>query len=190
MLAGVLMPIRPVVPLDEGRVDRAAHRRTSQIRLQQGAGPEDHAPHYLHDPPLLAPLPYGRVAQALRQGLHGLGRAARPRTPRLRSLDAIDLSDGRLVRGMLVAGDQEIGPPPGPVVDLLHDLLAGRAVPLAGHQAQQESTLGIDRGVVPIVTPPPIPRVERIAPPLLLVDEAPLLIELDFPGLGGKTPRA
>ncbi len=76
-LPGVLMPVGPIVPLHERRVDRRTDRRTIQERVQQHQCPEDQGPHHLDDPPLLPPLPHGRVAQILRQDLHGLGRAGR-----------------------------------------------------------------------------------------------------------------
>ena len=97
--------------------------------------------------------------------------------------------DRRLVGGVLVAGDQEVGPPRRPVVDLLDQFLAGRAVPFAGHQGQEQPALRIDGGVVPVVASEPIQGVERIARRLLLEDEPPLLIDLDLTRLGGKKPR-
>lgn len=112
LLAAVLMPIRPVVPLDEGCVDRRAHRRASQERVQQRQRTEDQRPHHLDDTPLLPPLPHGRVAQVRRQDLSRLGRPPRPRASRLRLVDAVDLLDGCLIGGVLVAGDQQVGPPP------------------------------------------------------------------------------
>src|SRR5512142_552060 len=69
---------------------------------------------------------------------------------------------------MLVAGDQQVRPPRCPVVDLLDQVLEGVTIPLARHEGQQQSALGIDGGVVPVVTTPPVQRVERIARLLLL----------------------
>src|SRR5512135_3102669 len=94
-----------------------------------------------------------------------------------------------LVRGgRLVAGDQQVRPPRCPVVDLLDQVLAGVTIPRARHEGQQQSALGIDGGVVPVVTTQPVQRVERIARLLLLSDEGPFLIELDLPGRGGNRP--
>jgi hypothetical protein len=89
---------------------------------------------------------------------------------------------------MLVAGDQQIGTPPGPVVDLADQPRAGLAIPLTWLQGQEQTALGIDRGVVPVVTAQPIQGVERIARRFLLEDEPPLLIDLDLTRPGGKEP--
>src|SRR5512142_2211196 len=118
----------------------------------------------------------------------GLRWPPRSRPLRPRSLDAVDLFDGRLIGGMLVAGDQQVRPPRCPVVDLLDQVLAGVTIPLARHEGQQQSALGIDGGVIPVVTTQRVERVERIARLLLLRDEGPFLIELDLPGRGGKRP--
>ena len=188
MLPGVLVPVRPVVPLDEGGVDRRAHRRASEKGVEPGQRPEYQCPHHLDHAALLTHLANRGVADVGGEDPLGLGRSPRPGTLRLGLLDAVDLPDRRLLRGMLVAGDQHIRPPRRPVVDLLDHLLASRACPLARHQAEQEPALGIDRGVVPVVTPQPVQRVEGIARLLLLRDGGPLLVDLDLAGPGGKRP--
>lgn len=183
------MPIRPVLPLDEGGVDRRAHRRSTPQRWQQREGPEDQRPHHLNNPTLLPPLAHSRGAQIGREDLLGLGRSARSGTLRLRWFDAVDLPDRRLLRGMLSAGAEPICPPCRPVVNLLDQLLAGVAIALARHQGQQQPALGSHRRVVPVVASEPIPRVERIACRFLLPDEPPLLINWDRAGPGGKERR-
>ena len=188
MLPGVLVPIRPVVPLDERRVDGGAGPRSLQVGPQQEHRAEDQRPHHLHHTPLRARLADRGVAEVGREDPLGLRWPPRSRPLRPRSLDAVDLFDGRLIGGMLVAGDQQVRPPRCPVVDLLDQVLAGVTIPLARHESQQQSALGIDGGVVPVVTTQPVQRVERIARLLLLRDEGPFLIELDLPGRGGKRP--
>jgi hypothetical protein len=188
-LPRVLMPIRPVVPLHERRVDGRARRRSLQSSNQQAEHAEDQGPHHLHDVAFLAPLPHGRIALLGRDDLHGLGRSARPRTLRPGLLHAVDLGDRRLVWGVLVAGDQQVGPPSGPIPDLTDQALAGLAVALARHQGQEQSALGVDGGMIPIIATEPIERVEGIARSLLLGDEVPLLVDLDFTGSGGEGPR-
>ena len=155
-------------------------------RAQQDQRAEDHRPHHLDDPAPLAPLPHRRVAQLRRDDPLGLGWPARPGAPRPGLLHAVDVADRRLIRGVLVGGDQQIGPAPGPVVDLADQPLAGRAVALAGHQGQEQPALGIDGGMVPVVAAEPIQGVQRVARRLLLGDEAPLLVDLDLTGRGGK----
>jgi hypothetical protein len=149
--AGVLMPIGPVGSRDERRGARRARRRTPQERVQPAKRAEDQRPHHLDHSPLLAPLPHRRVAQVGGNDLHGLGWPARPRTLRPGRLDAVDRVARRLLRGVLVAGDQQIESPPGPVADRADQPLAGLAMTLARHQGQESSALGINRGGVPVV---------------------------------------
>ena len=93
----------------------------------------------------------------------GVGGRPGPRAPGPGRLDAVDLADRRLIRGMLVAGQQHVGPPTGPIVDLADQPLAGLAVTLARHQGQEQPALGIDGGVVPVVAPEPVQGVGRVA---------------------------
>jgi hypothetical protein len=75
-------------------------------------------------------------------------------------------------------------------VGLADDLLGvlGRAG--AGDDGQDQAMLGIVGDEVPPVSLVVIGRVVGVAVLLLLGDERPLLIELNFAGLGGKRPRA
>jgi hypothetical protein len=101
-------------------------------------------------------------------------------------LDAVDFANRRLIRGVLVAGQQHIDPSSGPVVDLADQPLAGRAVAFARHQGQEQAALGIDGRVVPVVAAKPVERVSRIAGGFLLGDVSPLLVDLDLTGPGGE----
>ena len=57
-----------------------------------------------------------------------------------------------------------------------------------GDHPQDELVLGVERNMIPIVAAMIVIGVRRVAVLLLLVDEGPFLIELDFAGIGGKRP--
>ena len=122
--------------------------------------------------------------------MHRLGCAARPGMLRAGRRDAVELVDRRLIRGMLIAAQQYVGPASGPIVDLADQPLAGLAVTLAGHQGQEQPALGIGGGMVPIVAPEPIQRIVRVAVGFLGGNVAPLLIDLDLTSPRGNSTDA
>jgi len=87
---------------------------------------------------------------------------------------------------MLVCGDQEVRPAACKYLHVLEHLIAALGCPLARHKAQQETALGVDGGMVPVVAAEAVQRVGWVTVGLLLADEAPLLVKLDLPGLRGK----
>ena len=165
-----------------------AGQRPLQVRSQQEHRAEDQRPRHLDHTPRLPLLAHRGVAQIRGKHAFGLGWAARPRALRLRLLDTVDRLDRGGVRRMGVTGDQQVGSPRSAAVDLLDQFEAICGVSLAGHQRQQQATLGIDGRMVPVVTAQAVHGIVRITRLFLLEDEGPLLINLDFAGLRGKKP--
>ncbi len=93
---------------------------------------------------------------------------------------------------MLVARDEDVRSAACAILHVLEQFLAVLGRPLAGHEAQEEATLRLEGGMVPVVSANPVERVVGVAVRLLLPDEAPLLIELTSflcnLSLGHRTP--
>lgn len=175
--------------IHERRVGRRAHPRSLQLRLRQEHRAEDPRPHHLHHVTLFPSLAPRGVAQRRRRIRLGSGGRPRPRTRQLGLLDARDCLDRGGVGRMIGAGDQQVAPPRRAVVDLRDQLEAGSGIPLAEHRRQQQSDLGIDGPVIPVVTAQAVPGVVRVARLSLLGDEALLLVDSDVAGPRRKGPH-
>src|SRR4051794_9087147 len=106
------VPVRAVVTLHERRVDRPAHPRTGQRRLQPRGGAEDQPRRHLDHPTLLPRLVHRGIMQP--RGGH-LVRAPRPAPlagPRRHHLVTERLQDRPLIGRVLVGLDQHRGPAP------------------------------------------------------------------------------
>ena len=91
---------------------------------------------------------------------------------------------------MLVRCDQDVRPAPGAHLGILNLLVAVLGGSLAGHQAQEETALGVDCRVVPVVTAEAVKGIVGVRVGFLFPDEAPPFIELDLLGGRGKKPPA
>ena len=188
-LPGVAVPIRPVLALDERRVDRPADPREGQGRRHRGPRPEDHPRADLHDPALLPPLGHHRVIQARRRDHVRGDRAARPAGAGRGDRLAVGVQDRRLIGRVIVAGHQPHQPTPGPAAELPHQRLGVPDRPGTRHDADDQATLGVEGDVVPVVPLVGVGGIGAVAVGLLLGDEGPLLIELDLGRQGGRPPR-
>ena len=136
VLAAILPPVGPVVALDERGVDGLADPGTGQQQGQQTQRAEHHGPRDRDHAPVCPLLTHRGVAQVRRQHPLGLGWPARPWTFWLGHVYPIHLGNGRGIRSMGVAGDQQVGPSAGALVDFLDQLLAVGAIAFARHQAE------------------------------------------------------
>jgi hypothetical protein len=189
-LPRVVMPVGQVLPFDERRIDRPARRRPLQRPDHRLPGPHQHGGHDRHHAALPAFLVHRRVLHLRRELTLGNHRGTTGRAGRLGLLgNAIDVIDRRLVGRVFVAGEQDVLASLGAIIDLLEDLLRVLDRARARDDGQDQAMLGIVGDMVPPVPLVVIGRVGRVAILLLLVDEGPLLIELDLAGLRGKKPR-
>ena len=188
-LPGVAVPVRPVPALHERRVDRRAHARRPQRRQHRRHRAEDHPRGDLDHPALRARLLRHGIGQALRRDLvRGFGAPAFAGPGRGDRLP-VGVQDRPLVGRIPVGRDQVHQPASGATLDILDHRRDVLGRPLAGHGAQDQPALGVDRDVVPGVPLPVVGGVGWVAVRFLLGDEGPLLIELDLTGVRGKKPR-
>ena len=186
-LPGVAVPIRPVLTLHERRVDRPAHPRHPRGRDRRSHRPEDHSRGDRHHPTLLSCLLHHGISQALGRDLVRGPGASSLAGPGRRDRLPVRLKQRVLVGQIAVGGDQVHQTAPGASLELVdhrHDILDR---PLAGHDADHQPALGIDRDVVPGVSLAVIGRLGLVAILLLLGHERPLLIELGLAREGGKS---
>ena len=74
-------------------------------------------------------------------------------------------------------------------MDFLHDRLGVFERAGAGNDGQDQAVFGVVSDMVPPVTLVVVGGIGGVAVVLLLGDERPLFVELNFAGLGGKGPR-
>ena len=188
-LAAVAVVIRAVVPLHVHRVHPLTYRRGGQRRRDGKHRPEDDAGFDLDHAVVLARLVNHRILQALRGLLVRLGvpadLAPAPGSDRL----AVGLQDGRLVARVLIRGHQIHQPAAGPFFEIVYQELGVPLGTFARDHTDNQAMFGVEGHMVPVVAAQVICRLVRVAALLLLGDEGPLLVELDFTGLGGKKPR-
>ena len=181
------MPIRPVLPLHQRRVDRPARLRHAQGRDHRRHRAEDHSRGNRNHAALLSRLLHHGIGQALPRDLvRSLGTTSFT-GPGRRDRLPVGIKDRVFVDQIAVRGDEVHQPTPGAsleVVDHRNNVL-GR--PFASHDADHQPTLDINRDMVPGVPLTVVGRVGLIAILLLLGDERPLLIKLRLASEGGKS---
>ncbi len=119
------------------------------------------------------------------------GALGRPGLPVLQRRDRLPVGIKERIRtGRVAVGRDRIHQPTTRAdLDVFDHGLKVLGRPLARHDAENQSALGIDRNVVPGISLAVVVGVERVAFFLLLGDEGPLRVELDFTGVRGKKPR-
>src|SRR5215472_962621 len=188
-LATIPIAVAAIVALDKDRVHDLADQRHRQSRYHSGHGPEHHAGRHLHHTPVLPLLVNRRILQALGEYLPCLLRTTGPARTRLLLLLRVGLEDRRLVRRVLVGGQQIHEPAAGAPLEILNQLLHLVLGALARDHAQHQAVLGVESDMVPVVPLADVLRPVGLTMLLFLADEGPLLIKLGFPRLRGKKPR-
>src|SRR5262245_17471794 len=187
-LASITVTIRPVLPLDEGGVDRLAHDRLRQRRQHPDNRAEDHAQGHFHTPPLLSGLVHGRILQPWRSHLVRGLRTSGLTCTRRHSLRAISVEDGRGISAVFITGDEMPQSAAGASLKVVHHLLdvLGRA--LNRHHPDHQAVFRIHGHMIPLIPLLSVPRIRRIAVLFFRAHEGPLLVELHLARLRGKTP--
>src|SRR5712692_2052944 len=187
-LAGIAVPIRPVVPFNKGCVDGLADHRVRQRRHYPQYGTEDHAEVHLHNPPLLPRLVYRGVLQLRRRhfvGGLGTARFARVRRHHRR---AIGVENRGFVGGVCGSREEIQRPATRAGLEVLDHLLDVLRAPLAGHDTDDQPVRGIQRDMIPIVALLGVGGLLGITRLFFLAHEGPLFVALYRARLRGK-PR-
>jgi hypothetical protein len=188
-LSRIATAIGRVVALDERGVHAVAHRGLAQYLLQPLRRAEDQPLFNGNHVIVLAVLVHRRVGHVVSHPALGENsRPARLTFPWGGHRFAERLLDCRRVRRVLVAGHQLRRLATELLTHLVHDCIAVLPRSRPGNHRQDELVLGVEGDMVPIVAAVVVIGVRGIAVLLLLSDEGPFLVELDFACIGGKKP--
>jgi hypothetical protein len=188
-LPRVATAIGAVLALDERGVHTMACHRLAEYFLQPFRRAEDLSLFYGHDAIVLAVLVHRRVNYVVSDLALGENpRPARLSSPRGSHRLTEGLLDRRGVGRVLVAGHQFRRITAELLTDLADDCIGVFPRSRPGDHSQDELVLGVERNMIPVVAEVIVIGVRGVAVLLLLVDERPFLIELDFAGIGGKRP--
>jgi hypothetical protein len=185
--SGIVATICRVQSLQERDVDRQACLRLSQSRSHRRHRPEYHSSHVLNHPSLLAPLLHRGVVCPRRRYLIRDHPAIRSTCSLGCGLRLVGLEQRRLVRRLVVDGQQVEHPTLGPGLSHTNRLLDALGVTRPRHHGKPWTARRVGPHVIPPVPPVGVGQVAAGGVPLLLEDERLHLIVLDLTSVRGRT---
>ena len=188
-LARATISVRTIVPLDKRRVHFSATRRGFQSRQDLFVRAKYRPVIDFRYSPVFTGFMDCRINQIDRRDEKGGSRTTR-QTRRFRDMPFTERLQNRIpVRFIFVTCYQSRNLGIQAPSRFLYQKYSLLFRPFAIDHFQHELVFGIKGDVIPIVTATPISRVVFVAIFLLLFDEAPFLVELNFLGVRGKKQR-